>query len=31
MGQTGIHAEEPLVPERHPSETYIVTEYFKKL
>jgi len=29
--QTGVHANEPLVPERNPSEFYIVTEYFKKL
>jgi hypothetical protein len=31
VGQTGIHADEPLVPERNSSEIYIVIEYFKKL
>jgi hypothetical protein len=31
VGQTGIHADEPLMPERNFSEIYIVTEYFKKL
>ena len=31
LGQTGVHADEPLVPERNPSEIYIVTEYFNKL
>jgi hypothetical protein len=31
LNQTGIHADEALVPERNPSEIFIVIEYFKKL
>jgi len=31
LGQTGVYADEPLVPERNPSEIYVVIEYFKKL
>jgi hypothetical protein len=29
--QPEMHADELLVPERIPSEIYIVTDYFKKL